>query len=38
MQLRQREDKITDGHYPDKIVANAPLTEDQFFLVPKVVE
>jgi aspartyl-tRNA(Asn)/glutamyl-tRNA(Gln) amidotransferase subunit C len=38
MQLRQREDKVTDGHYPDKIVANAPLTEDQFFLVPKVVE
>jgi aspartyl-tRNA(Asn)/glutamyl-tRNA(Gln) amidotransferase subunit C len=38
MQLRQREDKVTDGHYPDKIVANAPLTEDHFFLVPKVVE
>ena len=38
MQLRQREDKVTDGHYPNKIVANAPLTEDHFFLVPKVVE
>lgn len=38
MQLRQRKDKVTDGHYPDKIVANAPLTEDHFFLVPKVVE
>jgi aspartyl-tRNA(Asn)/glutamyl-tRNA(Gln) amidotransferase subunit C len=38
MQLRQREDKVTDGHYPDKIVANAPLSDDHFFLVPKVVE
>jgi aspartyl-tRNA(Asn)/glutamyl-tRNA(Gln) amidotransferase subunit C len=38
MTLRQRADAVTDGHYPDKIVANAPLTEDHFFLVPKVVE
>ncbi len=38
MTLRRREDKITDGGYPDKIVANAPLTEDNFFMVPKVVE
>jgi aspartyl-tRNA(Asn)/glutamyl-tRNA(Gln) amidotransferase subunit C len=38
MQLRRREDKVTDGGYPEKIVANAPLTEDNFFMVPKVVE
>lgn len=38
MQLRQREDKVTDGHYADKIVGNAPMTEDNYFLVPKVVE
>ncbi|CAN7396441.1 glutamyl-tRNA amidotransferase [Devosia sp. Root413D1] len=38
MTLRRREDKVTDGGYPDKIVANAPLTEDNFFMVPKVVE
>ena len=38
MQLRRREDKVTDGGYQDKIVANAPLTEDNFFMVPKVVE
>lgn len=38
MQLRRREDKITDGGYPEKIVANAPLSEDNFFEVPKVVE
>ena len=38
MQLRRREDKVTDGFYPEKIVANAPLTEDNFFMVPKVIE
>ena len=38
MQLRRREDKITDGGYPDRIVQNAPLSEDNFFMVPKVVE
>ena len=38
MQLRRREDKVTDGGYPDQIVANAPLAEDNFFMVPKVVE
>ncbi len=36
--LRQREDKITDGGYPDDIVKNAPNSEDNFFVVPKVVE
>lgn len=38
MQLRRREDVVTDGGYPEKIVANAPLSEDNFFMVPKVVE
>ena len=38
MTLRRREDKVTDGGYPEKIVANAPLSEDGFFEVPKVVE
>lgn len=38
MALRRREDKVTDGEYPEKIVANAPLSEDDFFMVPKVVE
>ena len=36
--LPMREDIVTDGHYPDKIIANAPKTEDNFFVVPKVVE
>jgi len=38
MQLKKRADGVTDGDKPDDIVANAPLTEDHFFVVPKVVE
>jgi aspartyl-tRNA(Asn)/glutamyl-tRNA(Gln) amidotransferase subunit C len=38
MALRRREDKVTDGGYPDQITANAPISEDNFFMVPKVVE
>jgi aspartyl-tRNA(Asn)/glutamyl-tRNA(Gln) amidotransferase subunit C len=38
MTLRRRDDAVTDGGYADRIVANAPLSEDNFFMVPKVVE
>ena len=38
MTLRRREDKVTDGGYADRVVKNAPLTEDNFFMVPKVIE
>lgn len=38
MTIKTREDGITDGGKADDIVANAPATEDHFFLVPKVVE
>jgi aspartyl/glutamyl-tRNA(Asn/Gln) amidotransferase, C subunit len=38
MVLRRRDDVVTDGGYAGKIVANAPLSEDNFFMVPKVVE
>lgn len=38
MTLRRRDDVVSDGGYPDQIVKNAPLTEDNFFMVPKVVE
>lgn len=38
MAMKQREDVVTDGSIADAIVANAPATEDHFFLVPKVVE
>jgi aspartyl-tRNA(Asn)/glutamyl-tRNA(Gln) amidotransferase subunit C len=36
--LKLREDAVTDGGYPEKILANAPAREAGFFVVPKVVE
>ena len=38
MEMKKRDDVVTDGGYPDKIVANAPASTDDFFVVPKVVE
>jgi aspartyl-tRNA(Asn)/glutamyl-tRNA(Gln) amidotransferase subunit C len=38
MQIKGRQDIVTDGGKPDDIVANAPATTENFFLVPKVVE
>jgi len=38
MQLKERQDVVTDGGIPDDIVANAPATAENFFLVPKVIE
>ncbi|HAE28726.1 MULTISPECIES: Asp-tRNA(Asn)/Glu-tRNA(Gln) amidotransferase subunit GatC [Hyphomonas] len=36
--LPMREDVVTDGNIPDQVLANAPRTEDGFFVVPKSVE
>jgi aspartyl-tRNA(Asn)/glutamyl-tRNA(Gln) amidotransferase subunit C len=38
IEMKKRKDVVTDGEIPDKVLANAPATEDHFFLVPKVVE
>jgi aspartyl-tRNA(Asn)/glutamyl-tRNA(Gln) amidotransferase subunit C len=38
MELPMREDLVTDGNIRDQVLANAPRTEDGFFVVPKVVE
>jgi aspartyl-tRNA(Asn)/glutamyl-tRNA(Gln) amidotransferase subunit C len=38
MQLKKRADHVTDGGIADAIVANAPMSEDDYFVVPKVVE
>ncbi|MBV9530016.1 MAG: Asp-tRNA(Asn)/Glu-tRNA(Gln) amidotransferase subunit GatC [Bradyrhizobium sp.] len=38
MEMKKRADVVNDGEIPDDIVANAPATENHFFLVPKVVE
>lgn len=36
--LPMRDDVVTDGGDPDRVLANAPKTADHFFVVPKVVE
>lgn len=36
--LKKRQDKVTDGDKADDVTANAPMTEDHFYVVPKVVE
>ena len=38
MALKMREDVVTDGGYPEKVLANAPERDGEFFAVPKVVE
>jgi len=38
MKLPMREDVVTDGDIEPAVLANAPLAEDGFFLVPKVIE
>ena len=38
MDMRKREDQVTDGGKAGDITANAPASDDDFFLVPKVVE
>ncbi|ALK09430.1 Asp-tRNA(Asn)/Glu-tRNA(Gln) amidotransferase subunit GatC [Blastochloris viridis] len=38
MAMKMREDKVTDGGIADKVLANAPASDDGYYLVPKVVE
>ncbi|MCM2399971.1 Asp-tRNA(Asn)/Glu-tRNA(Gln) amidotransferase subunit GatC [Rhizobium sp. S153] len=38
MAMKKRADVVNDGNKADDIVANAPETDRNFFLVPKVVE
>jgi aspartyl-tRNA(Asn)/glutamyl-tRNA(Gln) amidotransferase subunit C len=38
MEMKKRADTVTDGGKAADIVANAPASEENFFLVPKVVE
>ena len=38
MDMKKRQDAVTDGNKAADIVANAPATDENFFLVPKVVE
>ena len=36
--LRTREDEVTDGGIRDKILENSPNKNEEFFIVPKVIE
>jgi aspartyl-tRNA(Asn)/glutamyl-tRNA(Gln) amidotransferase subunit C len=36
--MKKRVDAVTDGAKADDIIANAPASDENFFLVPKVVE
>ena len=38
MALRMRPDVVTDGGIADAVLANAPVREDGYFVVPKVIE
>ena len=38
MAMKKRADVVTDGGIAEDIVRNAPASDDNFFLVPKVVE
>ncbi|TMJ40729.1 MAG: Asp-tRNA(Asn)/Glu-tRNA(Gln) amidotransferase subunit GatC [Alphaproteobacteria bacterium] len=38
MEMKKRPDIVTDGGIPDAILENAPVAEEHFFVVPKVVE
>jgi aspartyl-tRNA(Asn)/glutamyl-tRNA(Gln) amidotransferase subunit C len=36
--MRMRDDVVTDGNMAKDVTRNAPASEDDFFMVPKVVE
>ncbi|MCX5494131.1 Asp-tRNA(Asn)/Glu-tRNA(Gln) amidotransferase subunit GatC [Kaistia dalseonensis] len=36
--MKMRDDVVTDGDYAAKVVQNAPASDDEFFMVPKVIE
>lgn len=36
--LRMRDDQVTEGGQADALMANAPESEDHFFVVPKIME
>ena len=38
MAMKMRVDEVTDGGNPEAVLANAPSSEDGFYLVPKVIE
>jgi len=37
-ELKKRKDEVTDGEIADDVIRNAPVADDHFYVVPKVVE
>jgi aspartyl-tRNA(Asn)/glutamyl-tRNA(Gln) amidotransferase subunit C len=38
VKMKMRKDVVTDGNNPKAATANAPASEDDYFMVPKVIE
>lgn len=38
MEMKKRADGVSDGYKAQAVLSNAPMSEDGFFVVPKVVE
>ena len=38
MPMKKRTDVVSDGEIASDVIANAPASEDHFFMVPKVIE
>jgi aspartyl-tRNA(Asn)/glutamyl-tRNA(Gln) amidotransferase subunit C len=38
VKLKMRKDEVTDGGYPERVLANAPNADGGYFLVPKIIE
>ncbi|MEL6290165.1 MAG: Asp-tRNA(Asn)/Glu-tRNA(Gln) amidotransferase subunit GatC [Pseudomonadota bacterium] len=38
MEMKKRADGVSDGDKAEAVLSNAPMSEDGFFVVPKVVE
>jgi aspartyl-tRNA(Asn)/glutamyl-tRNA(Gln) amidotransferase subunit C len=38
MAMKSRADIVTDGGNPEAVLSNAPQSEDNFYMVPKVIE
>lgn len=38
IELKQRDDVVTDGEKTADVVANAPMSDDGFYMVPTVIE
>lgn len=38
MAMKMRTDEVTDGGNPEAVLANAPASDDGYYMVPKVIE